>query len=162
MHENKFWVYSCAVYANEEVKAACLRMQDRFGLNVNVLLYCLYLGQQQKLINQEQFERLACTLSPWHENITRPLRQLRRKIKTHAASDLSVYNKITEAEIASEREEQNLIESALGRGETAREMDSPNAVTVQNLKRYCRSRGVILLTEIVDLIERLSTKASFQ
>jgi uncharacterized protein (TIGR02444 family) len=147
------------LYADEKVKTACLRLQDHYGLNVNVLLYCLYLGAQKKYVPREKFERLTYTLSPWHENVTRPLRHLRRKIKTTTPNDLSIYNKLVDAEIDCERKEQNLVESTLGNGEIARVNDSPCLVTVQNLKYYCSSRGVTATSDDAELIEQLSMKA---
>ena len=36
--------FSGWLYASDEVPAACLHLQDELGLDVNLLLWCLYAG----------------------------------------------------------------------------------------------------------------------
>ena len=38
--DNPFWNYSLALYARAEVAKTCLALQDRLGLDVNLLLFC--------------------------------------------------------------------------------------------------------------------------
>ena len=37
-----FWNFSIVIYGQPGVREACLRLQDKAGLDVNVLLYCLW------------------------------------------------------------------------------------------------------------------------
>src|SRR3974377_2548240 len=38
------WNFSLAAYANKAVQDECLALQDEFGLDVNLILSCSYLG----------------------------------------------------------------------------------------------------------------------
>ena len=40
-----FWSFSLTVYGRPGVEAACLELQDRFGADVNLALYCLWIGR---------------------------------------------------------------------------------------------------------------------
>jgi len=37
---NPFWDFSLAVWGREAVKPACLALQARHGIDVNILLFC--------------------------------------------------------------------------------------------------------------------------
>ena len=39
-----FWAFSLEFYARPGVAEACLALQDRHGLDVNILLLCCWLG----------------------------------------------------------------------------------------------------------------------
>ena len=39
-----FWDYSLALYGRPGVEACCLRLQDRLGVDVNLLLLCCWLA----------------------------------------------------------------------------------------------------------------------
>ena len=39
-----FWDFSLAVYGAEAVAPECLSLQDKFGIDVNLLLLCAYVG----------------------------------------------------------------------------------------------------------------------
>ncbi|MCC2606478.1 TIGR02444 family protein [Planctobacterium marinum] len=53
-----FWQYSCELYAQPGVKALCLEGQERFGLNVNLVLLCHWLYQQQCTLETEGFNNI--------------------------------------------------------------------------------------------------------
>ena len=42
--DHPFWDYSLRTYACEGVAAACLAFQDRFRIDVNILLFCSWIG----------------------------------------------------------------------------------------------------------------------
>ena len=42
--DHPFWDFSLRVYGSEGVPEACLVLQERHGIDVNVLLYCFWLG----------------------------------------------------------------------------------------------------------------------
>ena len=41
---SRFWSFSLAVYSDTAVQAECLDLQDRHGIDVNLLLFCAYVG----------------------------------------------------------------------------------------------------------------------
>ena len=40
-----FWSFSLRIYGAPGVEPACLDLQDRFGADVNLALYCLWIGR---------------------------------------------------------------------------------------------------------------------
>ena len=79
---NPFWDFSLRVYGTAGVAPACLELQDRHGLDVNLLLLCCWLGHCQKAApTRAEVARLADAVAAWHNDVVRPLRQARRRLK---------------------------------------------------------------------------------
>lgn len=78
-----FWDFSLRVYAGAGVAPACLALQERHGLDVNLLLLCCWLGHCRAAApTRADVERLAETVADWHREVVRPLRFARRWLKT--------------------------------------------------------------------------------
>jgi uncharacterized protein (TIGR02444 family) len=74
--------FAFAVYGVDGVSAACLRLQDRFGLDVNLVLAAAYLSAVRgRVLVPDALTRLAEAVSPWHDDVVRPLREVRRRLK---------------------------------------------------------------------------------
>ncbi|MSO65782.1 MAG: TIGR02444 family protein [Alphaproteobacteria bacterium] len=100
-----FWRFSLALYRRPGVAAACERLQDRLGCDVNVLLFCLWLGATGRSLDRAQFARTLAAASPWQQTVLRPLRQARRALK-ELAVDQALYQRVKRVELAMERSEQ--------------------------------------------------------
>ena len=82
-----FWDFSLRVYGQPGVAPACLELQDRHGLDVNLLLLCCWLGHCQKAKpSRAQVAALADAVAAWHNDVVRPLRQARRRLKAPDAA----------------------------------------------------------------------------
>ena len=51
-----FWDFSLAVYGKPGFPQAAIALQDRHGLNVNMLLFCLWAGANGRLLAGEETE----------------------------------------------------------------------------------------------------------
>jgi uncharacterized protein (TIGR02444 family) len=60
-------------------------MQDRCDLDVNVLLLGSYIGVQGKSITAEHIDAARAVVDEWHNEIVRPLRAVRRRLKSGPA-----------------------------------------------------------------------------
>ncbi|HEY9550471.1 MAG TPA: TIGR02444 family protein, partial [Kiloniellaceae bacterium] len=49
--ETPFWQFSGAVYARRGVAEACLALQQRHGLDVNLLLFCAWAGSNGRRLD---------------------------------------------------------------------------------------------------------------
>ncbi len=112
-----FWDFSIAVYHASAVQDECLSMQDRFGLDVNLILLCAFLGAVHGVtLTAEEIASVRQEVGQWHEQIVRPLRVVRRQLKTiklqdaGAASAADLRTQVKAAELESERIEQILLE----------------------------------------------------
>ncbi len=81
-YDNEFWRFSLAVYNPPDVAAECLALQDAAGLDVNLLLFCAWLGTRAIVLSHSEIEAASRVVAPWHNSVVRPLRGVRRHIKT--------------------------------------------------------------------------------
>ena len=99
MATEDFPSFAEALYGRAGVEAACLDLQDRRGLDVAVLLHACWLGTRA---------RVLCVTMPWRNEVVRPLRRVRRRLKAGLEGmprELSepVRQQVKAAELAAER-----------------------------------------------------------
>src|SRR5271169_6183818 len=83
-----FWNFSLAVYHASEVQDQCLLLQDAFGLDVNLVLLCAFLGVVHgAALSAGDLASARQEIGQWHEDIVRPLRAARRALKTIVVAD---------------------------------------------------------------------------
>jgi uncharacterized protein (TIGR02444 family) len=78
--QEDFWNFSLAVY--EPARENCLRLQDDFNLDVNILLFCCWSGARAVTLGEPAFERVTSATNVWRDNVVEPLRATRRWLKT--------------------------------------------------------------------------------
>jgi uncharacterized protein (TIGR02444 family) len=144
MHGSDFWSFSLSVYRDETVSAACIALQDRFGLDVNVLLFALFAGSRGRTLSRQDFEGLERSIAAWRENVVRPLRAVRRWLKhqihlPHRAV-VGLRRGVLAREIESEAHQQRLMESTLPIGSGSPDVD----VAAENLLRYLELSGLTM------------------
>ena len=100
-----FWSFSLRIYGAPGVESACLDLQDRFGADVNLALYCLWVGRP---LTPEALDLALETAAPVQSYI-QPLREMRRSLP----KDAGVREAVKKAELAAEKLEQDALE-ALG------------------------------------------------
>lgn len=108
------WTFSLAVYDQPGVAAACLGLQDRHGLDVNILLYCCWAGVRGATLEAGRLKTLRTAVADWSASVVGPLRGVRRRLKGEpddAAQDLRA--KVLQLEIEAERLEQIRLLAAL-------------------------------------------------
>jgi uncharacterized protein (TIGR02444 family) len=83
--DNPFWRFSCAAYAAPAIQEACLALQDRFGLDVNLALLCAWIGAARAgAMSEEDIAAAAALIEPWRGQVVLPLRDVRRRVKRMA------------------------------------------------------------------------------
>ena len=83
----RFREFSQIVYAAPGVQEECLQLQDDFGINVNLLLFCAYLGlRRQAAISERELSEISLVVETWHRDVVVPLRVVRRRLKNEFAS----------------------------------------------------------------------------
>jgi len=103
----------------EGVGSACLELQNAHDLDVNVLLFCLWVGASQRgVLTTFQMKTLTNTVDIWHKDIVRGLRAVRTSMKYSSfyedgALTESVRQRIQKAEIDCEHIEQLILAAAL-------------------------------------------------
>ena len=140
--ESQLWAFSLAVYANPEVQKECLDLQDRYGLDVNLLLFCTFVGAYYcAQLSRDVIGEAAELVGDWHERIVINLRETRRALKTFAtdtlSSDLSparLRNDIKALELEAERFEQSMLEAWVGSRIARSPRTPPREAIVHNVR----------------------------
>ena len=81
---NPFWTFSLGYYRGAGVSEACLELQDNCGVDVNVVLFLLWMASQRRSVATADVKALADKVRPWQIDVIGPIRALRRKLKTDA------------------------------------------------------------------------------
>ncbi|MDE2229476.1 MAG: TIGR02444 family protein [Alphaproteobacteria bacterium] len=83
-----FWQFSLAFYAQSGVAPACLALQDRHGLDVNLALYCCWLGLSGRgRIDASRLIAADTAIASWRREIIEPLRAVHRGLRQAAEVD---------------------------------------------------------------------------
>ena len=138
---NPLWDFSISVYGREGVGPACIALQDRRGLDVNMLLWCCWVGAEGGgAIGEAAMGRAVDRVAPWREAVVEPLRRARRAIHDAAPEAIAeaaeaLRRKTLSAEIDSERVAQ-LILAGVDADMTARDGEGGHADAAASLLRY--------------------------
>ena len=113
--ESPFWRFSLRFYSRPSVAAACLVLQDEAGADVNLMLFLLFLAEHQRQVTIDDIARLDSTVRAWRDRVVKPLRELRRALKTGIgeipiAVSETFRGQIKRLELESEQIEQHLLE----------------------------------------------------
>ncbi|MGE5538117.1 MAG: TIGR02444 family protein [Gemmatimonas sp.] len=80
--KNAFWDFALKVYAAPGVSQACLEVQERLGVDVNVLLFCLWVGESGRgAMTAGALSHSRDSVGAWHEGVVKKLRAVRRALK---------------------------------------------------------------------------------
>ena len=82
---NPFWDYSLALYRDPAVEAACLELQRRHGLDVNLVLLCCWQASIGGALDAASLERAQEAVASWQAEVVRPLRALRQRLRARLA-----------------------------------------------------------------------------
>jgi len=80
-----FWTFSLKIYRIEGVAPACLTLQDRHGVDVNVMLYGLWLASQGRVLGKPDMHEIMDAMAGWKNGVVVPLRSVRRLLRDPAA-----------------------------------------------------------------------------
>lgn len=88
--DNPFWHFSLDRYARVGVAPACLRFQNEFGIDVNVLLFAFWLGKAGRRVVQTDARAELGLIAEWNDLVVKPLRSFRaqRNATTTALNEL--------------------------------------------------------------------------
>jgi uncharacterized protein (TIGR02444 family) len=148
---NPFWEFSLRVYGQENVPPACLRLQDRHGVDVNLLLYLCWLAAHRKdPLTEAEIDDAVRLTADWRDAVVRSLRRIRRRMKEGFESlpqdrVESLRSAVKRVELESERLQQAALferNKEFVDENPALEMRRSNAMA--NTERYLRMIGVTI------------------
>jgi uncharacterized protein (TIGR02444 family) len=134
-----FWTFSLAVYGNAAVQRECLDLQDRHGINVNLLLFCVFVGAVHgAVLSRADVKQAESIVHRWDREIVSALRAARRALKSFSddasSADLnSLYNNVKAQELEAEKHEQRMLERWCAERVSARSKALPCVAVEKNI-----------------------------
>ncbi|KPX94903.1 Uncharacterized protein ALO64_04734 [Pseudomonas meliae] len=80
------WSFTLDFYARPGVEQACLTLQAN-GANVCMVLCGVWLGTREVACNAQRLTQIRQLATPWHDEVVRPLRDLRNQWRNAALED---------------------------------------------------------------------------
>ena len=80
--DHPFWTYSLQLYAQAGVTDACLKLQDEHGLDVNMVLFCIWSGLAGPgELTPEELKEAIERGGRWQTEVVERIRWIRRTLK---------------------------------------------------------------------------------
>ena len=143
--DNPFWDFSLRVYGNDGVPSICIRVQERYAADINILLYCAWAGTQGHRLGESDLARIVAAVDGWHREIVVALRNLRTRLKydTLGAPPAlvdGIRGEIKSAELNAEHCEQIVLSGALEKRDQT-DSDDAQGCAEFNMQLYLKSLG---------------------
>ena len=90
-----FWNFSLEVYSKKAVSDACIALQEKCGVDVNILLFCCWTASVGHPVLAKHEVALLCrTAADWNNDIVQKLRNIRKSFifKDYECNEAAVRN----------------------------------------------------------------------
>jgi uncharacterized protein (TIGR02444 family) len=146
---NPFWDYSYALHESKGIGPACIELQDRHGLDVNLILYCSWVAASGRgALDAVALRRAAGTVREWQKRVSSVIRDVRRLLKTDALGvpDELVEEfrkKLLDVEIESERISLDVLLTVAPVPDGARDDAARRGMVRDNIEGYFKLAGIV-------------------
>ena len=119
MQSTSLWDFSNQLYNREGIASVCLRLQDEYRLDVNLLLFCCWCAHFERELPEETWEKILDFSNQWKSQVVQPLREVRKWMKLESSpysqenQFFVLRDRIKMDELAAEKIHQDFIESNL-------------------------------------------------
>ena len=145
VRKSPFWRFSVKFYAEPGVAAACIELQDRAKVDVNVLFFLLWNATQGRALNAADVTEVERAIGPWRDTAVVPIRNVRRALKSppavmSAETAEGFRTRIKAVELEAERLQQEALYDLAQSGRLGRPAKSPTEAARDSVSSY---QGVI-------------------
>ena len=78
--DTSLWTFCLSFYSFPQVESVCLELQDRGGVNINSLLWAMWLDRIGPSVSAEVWSQGHEKTAVWRQWVILPLRRLRRRL----------------------------------------------------------------------------------
>lgn len=164
LEHQEFWDFSVSLYGQPGVEQACLILQDDFGLDVNVVLFCIWYSRINGLLPEPLGVSVFEFAEYWSKNVVQPLRTTRRWMKTRiseegfADPEVGILREaIKKQELLAEKYQQHHMQSLVTGKNSVSSTHSAGTGTT-NLQAYLRWKSLTEEAELTVLFRRILAK----
>ncbi len=158
-----FWTWSLDRYERSGAAEILLRLQDEYGLNVNLLLWCCWCAEYFEAAPPALVREAENTTRDWNARVTAPLRSVRRHLKQGEDGEKkqrkALRKSIKDAELAAEKVEQARLEAVAARAlAPAADRLGGAERAEKNLRAYVEQAGLANREGVTPLLSDLVRK----
>lgn len=77
----RLWDFAVNLYGQDQVALICIDWQDRFGLDITMLLHACWVGVNGRTLDADQIKDVDAAVRVWRTTAIKPLRDIRRDLK---------------------------------------------------------------------------------
>jgi uncharacterized protein (TIGR02444 family) len=152
--DTPFWRFSLNFYRQAGVAEACIALQDDCGVDVNLMLFLLWLAASGRQLSVENVKQLDQAVRSWRDLTIIPIRDVRRKLKgaptlVEAGKQEAFRTKIKAIELEAERLQQEALYARNRSAPRGSEARAPAAAR-GNLAAYERVLGARFAKDTMD------------
>jgi uncharacterized protein (TIGR02444 family) len=163
--EGPHWRFALAIYGQPGVADACLMLQDRLGLDVNILLFATYATTECSVtVTAQDIQAMDAAVQAWRTQAVMPLRALRRRLKQGFGPPESEYaemlrSKVKQTELLAEQIELAMLARWLGQrsGDWASEKVDLSEVLNRVIAHFAKGTYITQGADALDLDGAVST-----
>ena len=130
---HRFWQWSLDAYELPGAKNRLIYLQDDFGFDVNIALWCCWRACEGETLSEDALRAAERATKEWADGVIEPLREAR--ICAHELGPAELYAQLKETELSAERHEQDILFN-LSRPATSIEREPMLAAAKNNLALY--------------------------
>jgi uncharacterized protein (TIGR02444 family) len=154
--ETPFWRFSLKFYRQAGVSEACIALQDNCGIDVNLLLFLLWLASDDRQLSSDEVQMLDDNVRDWRNLTIVPIRDTRRKLKgvetlVAPAKQEAFRTKVKAIELEAERLQQEALYEFTKSGPLGTPAAASNAARI-NMAAYQKALSVTFPKSAVDIL----------
>lgn len=135
------WRFSLRVYRSPGIAQVCLALQDGCAADVNVLLFCCWMGRNGRRLSRRALRSAMRAVGPWQHDVVQPLRRARRALRIASRRfelerSRALRRRIGAAELEAEYLEQRVLARCAAELPPLARKVEPRAATQANLSDY--------------------------
>ena len=108
MKNSPLWRFSNNIYRKEGVSEILLHVQDKFSIDVNMILFVAWLASINRSLTAADIQDAQKLVSRWRVMVIVPVRNIRRSLKYFTGTDY-LYEDVKNLEIDTEKEELKIL-----------------------------------------------------
>lgn len=151
------WDFVLNYYGHKGVSDALIGLQDNHGIDVNMLLFLMWMAAQSKSVAADDVKFVSTTSQAWQRAVVVPIRGVRRLLKENpplvpAEAAAAFRKKVQAIELEGEQLQLNAMAALVGRLKPAQA--SPEEAARRNVKTFEAVAGKTFPPAAVDGLVR--------
>ncbi|MBV8512876.1 MAG: TIGR02444 family protein [Xanthobacteraceae bacterium] len=150
------WDFVLNYYGRKGVSEALVGLQDSYGIDVNMLLFLVWVAAQRRSLGADDVQRVSEASHAWQRNVVVPIRAVRRLLKENAplvsADTAAAFRKKVQAvELEGEQAQLNAM-AAMTATLTPRRASSSETAVLQSLEAFQHVLGKNFPASAIDTL----------